>query len=452
MQVGPRIENSISSIKMIDSSKSQSSLDSNSYSSSSGTRNFSSANYKLERHKPIQVMNPKQAKKQAISAQSNSVLLISLLLLLTFQLPNLAGAQDSLASGSDPDSPSSSLELSRIDPSRASSGGPYLVIGGEGAVNIGNVGELPAVDALAVAETSELLLTPEEEKDDLNLLGQAFDYHSNMPVITKRELANAIKQASGSVKKLRESEELRSDSDADDQGSAGEIMSSLANSMFHKSINDNQILNQTNQALISEETTRLLARQYKLNRIQILRGLPLISLDQTNLGKFCPRSSKIFNCLPGKYRSLTGHCNNVQNPDWGSAQSALVRYAPARYFDHVSKPAKSSSKLLKQAALLPSARAISAAIYNGINEKDSKSSTMQHAHITTSSASSASSSSMTWLLLANTRIGTPSSVARLRRRPSTRSACPSSTSSTVSITSAPRRPSGPAATWATGTS
>lgn len=249
------------------------------------------------------------------------------------------------------------------------------------------------------SSTSSTLFNPlEDPSEDANLLSQPFDYHANMPVITKRELANAIKQASASVRKLRDSTEVSMVNNqlVMEVGST----SWLANSMFHKATLDMQVLNQTNQALMSEEATRLLAKQYKLNRIQTLKGLPLISVDQTNLGKQCQRSSRNFNCIAGRYRSLSGHCNNVQNPHWGSAQSPLLRYAPARYSDYVARPiksAKSSAQQTNNQQALPSSRAVSMAIYgssitthqpignsNGTTDNDEQLATNgQHSHMTT---------------------------------------------------------------------
>lgn len=233
-------------------------------------------------------------------------------------------------------------------------------------------------------------LTNDDPLEDVNLLSKAFDYHANMPVITKRELANAIKQAAASVRKLRDSTEVNmvNNQMVMEVGST----SWLANSMFHKATLDLEALNQTNQALISEEATRILAKQYKLNRIQTLRGLPLISVDQTNLGKLCQRSSRTFNCVAGHYRSLSGHCNNVQNPHWGSAQSPLLRYAPARYSDHVARPLKASRLPLQQQSsgqTLPSSRAVSMAIYGGLasggnaSSGDQQLGGGQHSHMTT---------------------------------------------------------------------
>uniref|UniRef100_A0AAY4C8U2 Thyroid peroxidase n=1 Tax=Denticeps clupeoides TaxID=299321 RepID=A0AAY4C8U2_9TELE len=47
----------------------------------------------------------------------------------------------------------------------------------------------------------------------------------------------------------------------------------------------------------------------------------------------CPRGGQ-----SGKYRSITGLCNNRNNPLWGAANSALARWLPAEYEDGESQP------------------------------------------------------------------------------------------------------------------
>lgn len=43
-------------------------------------------------------------------------------------------------------------------------------------------------------------------------------------------------------------------------------------------------------------------------------------------------------CFHKKYRTLDGTCNNLQNPSWGSANSALNRLLPARYENGFNTP------------------------------------------------------------------------------------------------------------------
>lgn len=228
----------------------------------------------------------------------------------------------------------------------------------------------------------------DEELDgaDLQLITQPFDYHSNMPVITKRELTHAIKLAAQNVTKLRDSLEPNLMEKRNLITAFGSI-AWLAGTIFHPPILDTRTLNITYQALVSEEASKYLANKYKLSWIKVARGLPLISVDQTALGQTCSRLYRAAPCLAGQYRSQNGFCNNVQNPDWGSSNTPLIRYAPARYADHVSKPLVSSKTALranqkeKEANLttLPSSRAISLAILDA--NKESKKSI--HIHLTT---------------------------------------------------------------------
>lgn len=38
-------------------------------------------------------------------------------------------------------------------------------------------------------------------------------------------------------------------------------------------------------------------------------------------------------CPPTSYRSLTGYCNNVQNPLWGAATEPFQRFTSNAYYD-----------------------------------------------------------------------------------------------------------------------
>lgn len=233
---------------------------------------------------------------------------------------------------------------------------------------------------------------------NLVLASEPFDYRASMPIITKRELGLAIKFAHSNVSKLRNSLEpelieVAPTLNVMELGSSGW----LANTLMHKASLDVRLLNQTELALTSEEATRQLARQYKLNWLQISRGLPLISVDQTaQLGSAtCNKPVRSIACMAGQYRSLSGHCNNVMQPEWGAARTPLIRFAHARYSDHVAKPLKSARHSLKVKSMafstLPSSRAISIAIRemaspnanaNANANSNNAASVKQHAHLT----------------------------------------------------------------------
>ena len=61
-----------------------------------------------------------------------------------------------------------------------------------------------------------------------------------------------------------------------------------------------------------------------------------------------------------EYRNVTGTCNNLDNPFWGSANIGMRRYLAAEYSDNSSAPfTGSSSTYSRQASSLPLARLVS---------------------------------------------------------------------------------------------
>uniref|UniRef100_A0A8R1DNU5 Uncharacterized protein n=1 Tax=Caenorhabditis japonica TaxID=281687 RepID=A0A8R1DNU5_CAEJA len=54
--------------------------------------------------------------------------------------------------------------------------------------------------------------------------------------------------------------------------------------------------------------------------------------DGTKMKEICP-VNQIEECVIGKYRSYTGHCNNVKNPLNGASYERLRRFLPADYAD-----------------------------------------------------------------------------------------------------------------------
>lgn len=67
-------------------------------------------------------------------------------------------------------------------------------------------------------------------------------------------------------------------------------------------------------------------------------------------------------CYPGKYRSFSGHCNNVEHPDWGNANRPFTRILVSRYDDGISAPRKRSHHADLR---LPSPREVSLAVHQG---------------------------------------------------------------------------------------
>ncbi|XP_042070084.1 thyroid peroxidase [Haplochromis burtoni] len=60
-----------------------------------------------------------------------------------------------------------------------------------------------------------------------------------------------------------------------------------------------------------------------------------------------------------KYRLISGLCNNRQNPRWGAANTALVRWLPAEYEDGESEPKGWNPERLHNGFQLPPARTVS---------------------------------------------------------------------------------------------
>ncbi|ROT73076.1 Peroxidasin-like protein [Penaeus vannamei] len=110
-------------------------------------------------------------------------------------------------------------------------------------------------------------------------------------------------------------------------------------------------------ALISEEATKYMAQQFRLDKDQVTYGLPTADVRGTVLADSCPVEVD-FPCQPRKYRAFNGYCNNVQNPRWGNANTRYLRFLPANYGDGVSVPRQTSA-----GEFLPSARAVSLAIH-----------------------------------------------------------------------------------------
>ena len=84
-------------------------------------------------------------------------------------------------------------------------------------------------------------------------------------------------------------------------------------------------------AEVIQEATRMLANYYKLSHDEILNGLPLIDMSRTIFWPHCPAHVKPMKCEVQRYRTMTAHFNNLENPSWGAVNTAFVRYLPPVY-------------------------------------------------------------------------------------------------------------------------
>ncbi|XP_050718899.1 peroxidase-like [Eriocheir sinensis] len=113
-----------------------------------------------------------------------------------------------------------------------------------------------------------------------------------------------------------------------------------------------------NLGLVLTETTRNLAKQYNLPKDVLLNGMPLIDTFRTIIGKVCPDFMKPTKCELQRYRHYNGRCNNLENPLWGSTNTAFKRRLPPAYADGIDAP-----RTGHDGYPLPSARVVSAHLH-----------------------------------------------------------------------------------------
>ncbi|XP_014665270.1 PREDICTED: uncharacterized protein LOC106807453 [Priapulus caudatus] len=107
-------------------------------------------------------------------------------------------------------------------------------------------------------------------------------------------------------------------------------------------------------ALVSIEATKLLAERLGLD-VNDVANLQLLNLTNTLLHDVCPYTAIIPPCVPERYRTADGYCNNAVNPRWGSSHVNLRRMAPPAYEDNVDFMRTRSV----DGSLLPSPRVVS---------------------------------------------------------------------------------------------
>lgn len=73
--------------------------------------------------------------------------------------------------------------------------------------------------------------------------------------------------------------------------------------------------------------------RFKLSPDVIIHSMPLVDTSKTAIEDMCPAFLKPVKCPVSRYRTLSGMCNNLDNPSWGSSRSAFVRFLPPVYGD-----------------------------------------------------------------------------------------------------------------------
>lgn len=114
-----------------------------------------------------------------------------------------------------------------------------------------------------------------------------------------------------------------------------------------------------NLGTVIHETSRYLARQYGLSKDAIASGLPLIDTTKTDINRYCPSFLMTPQCKAERYRTMTGLCNNLENPHWGMAMNGHHRFLSPDFADGISAPRAS----YKEHSELPSARVVSTAVH-----------------------------------------------------------------------------------------
>ncbi|XP_054167499.1 peroxidasin homolog pxn-1-like [Oppia nitens] len=187
-----------------------------------------------------------------------------------------------------------------------------------------------------------------------------------MPKIAGEDLRKAVSIANERVRKRLEVLEphIFSNGAIQTPGSVGWFVAASAKTKVIAK-------NYSRSALISEEATKLLVNKYKLDENQISYGLPTIDVRETILGKECLQPLVSHPCYPGKYRSYTGHCNNVQNPEWGNANTPYLRVLTADYSDGITKP-----RISVTGTQLPTAREVSLTVHMGSDSIHSQMTTL----------------------------------------------------------------------------
>lgn len=93
---------------------------------------------------------------------------------------------------------------------------------------------------------------------------------------------------------------------------------------------------------INMATTQIIADQFDLSSDELLNGLPLIDMSKTKFWSICPLLVRQdIKCELSRFRTFTGHCNNLKHPTWGAAMTPFARYLPPVHPDGIWVPRKS---------------------------------------------------------------------------------------------------------------
>lgn len=136
--------------------------------------------------------------------------------------------------------------------------------------------------------------------------------------------------------------------------------------------NTSILLEATSQELLIAINDRRVRRQSPL--LENLNGIDgEVSLPSVDISGLVPPAPLVRSCVEieehrqcdasEKFRTISGHCNNLLRPDYGRSNTVFARMLPAAYGDGVSVPRMRSVT----GGLLPSARTVSTSIHNDIS-------------------------------------------------------------------------------------
>lgn len=119
---------------------------------------------------------------------------------------------------------------------------------------------------------------------------------------------------------------------------------------------------------LNQAVTKILTSKFDLSPDEILNGLPLIDMSRTNFWPICPLMVKPIQCdSTGRFRSFTGHCNNLDNPIWGAAQTPFVRYMEPKHPDGIEQERVS----VLDGSALPAARLVTSQVHHDVDRPSS---------------------------------------------------------------------------------
>ena len=136
--------------------------------------------------------------------------------------------------------------------------------------------------------------------------------------------------------------------------------------------NTSFLLEATSQELLNVINDRRVRRQSSLlENLNALDGE--VSLPSVDISGLVPPAPLVRSCVEieehrpcnpsSKFRTISGHCNNLLRPDYGRSNTVFARMLPAAYGDGISAPRTRSVT----GGLLPSARTVSTSIHNDIS-------------------------------------------------------------------------------------